>query len=148
MRALHALKTCSPNVSGDRSCLLLLPKMAEGTCRVRTLAEAMHADPSTVSRQVSELVDLGLVRREADPNDGRATLLAITPQGTAALEDLRRRRRSVMASVLSDWPDDEIDQLSHLLHAFSAAVGSFTRDDGAPRTAVPDSAPDPLEETS
>src|SRR4051794_35740785 len=40
--------------------------------RVSALAEVLHSDVSTVSRQVSTLVDLGFVRRGPDPDDGRA----------------------------------------------------------------------------
>jgi DNA-binding MarR family transcriptional regulator len=113
----------------ERSSLSLLPRVEESSCRLRELAEAVHADPSTVSRQVSELVDLGLVRREADPRDGRATLLAITPEGRSACEDLRRRRRLMLEPLVTQWPVDRVDALSDLLRAFTQEVEARTRDD-------------------
>jgi DNA-binding MarR family transcriptional regulator len=135
VRALHALKTCVPSVAQDRSSLLLLPRLQVGSCRLRTLADAVHADPSTVSRQVSELVDLGLVRREADPRDGRATLLARTPAGRNACEELLQRRRSVVQSLLAEWPVERVASLTDLLHAFSHEVEALTRDDPTGRAA-------------
>ena len=41
-------------------------------------------DKSTVSRQVSHLVDLGLVDRAADPVDGRAQVLTPSAEGVGA----------------------------------------------------------------
>jgi predicted MarR family transcription regulator len=82
---------------------------------------------------VSELVDLGLVRREADPKDGRATLLTITSAGRDACDDLRRRRRFLLAELLAEWPDERIDALTDLLRSFSSAVEVRAKDDGALR---------------
>ena len=63
----------------DRATYLLLVHLAkDGARRAGALAEAVHSDPSTVSRQVAHLVQLGLVERVADPADGRATLLVAT----------------------------------------------------------------------
>ena len=45
----------------------------------RALAAAVHSDPSTVSRQVAALVRAGLIERQADPEDGRASVLVPTP---------------------------------------------------------------------
>jgi DNA-binding MarR family transcriptional regulator len=56
-------------------------------CRSSDLAARAGLDPSTVSRAVAGLVTQGLVTREADPHDGRATLLVVTPAGHAALSD-------------------------------------------------------------
>ena len=53
--------------------------------RVSALAEVVHSDVSTVSRQVSTLVDLGFVIRGPDPDDGRAQALTLTDEGTALL---------------------------------------------------------------
>lgn len=142
VRALHALKACAPDAHVERSSLMLLPRLEEAGCRLRELAEAVHADPSTVSRQVSELVDLGLVRREADPRDGRATLLVITPEGMSACADLRRRRRSLLEPLVADWPVERVDALSDLLRAFTSEVETRTRDDRSSPRPVRDDAAD------
>lgn len=147
VRALHALKACAPNAYVERSSLMLLPRLEERSCRLRELAEVVHADPSTVSRQVSELVDLGLVRRQADPRDGRATLLAITPEGVSACEDLRRRRRSLLEPLVAEWPVERIDAFSDLLRAFTHEVEVRTRDSSAQDSSAQDSSADNFEET-
>ena len=69
------------------------PRRGRAAAR-QPLAEAVHADPSTLSRQVSALAEQGLISREPDPADGRATLLAITAAGrTVFAERMALRNR-------------------------------------------------------
>lgn len=101
--------------------LLLVHLVRDGPQRAVTLAESVHSDPSTVSRQVAQLVRLGLVERTADPEDGRATLLAATVEGHRVFEQNRRTRTGRIASILAEWePDDR--------HRFAALLGRFTTD--------------------
>src|ERR1044071_3394617 len=84
--------------------MLLFPLRHLGPMRVTDLAEVKQADPSTVSRQAAQLVRAGLARREADPEDGRASRLAVTEAGLAACHKLHDAREALVADVLSDWP--------------------------------------------
>lgn len=95
---------------------LLLEK---GPQRVGEIAQALDTDPSTVSRKVAALVDAGLVERRVDPDDGRAHLLAATPAGEQKCVDGRRHRIDMVASVLSEWPEDSRRQLATLLSRFA-----------------------------
>ncbi|MGV9713008.1 MarR family winged helix-turn-helix transcriptional regulator [Gordonia sp. NPDC003424] len=105
--------------------------------RSRELAESLNADPSTVSRHVSQLVDLGLVRREADPDDGRATLLVVTDVGRAKVEAMRTARRTAMGTAMADWTDDELHTLVRLLGRFVDAAETVM----APHCAKPPASP-------
>jgi DNA-binding MarR family transcriptional regulator len=96
----------------------LLFQLAEQPRRAGALAEAVHADPSTVSRQVAQLVDRGLVERQPDPADGRACVLVPTPAGLELLATLRRRRDEHLAAVVSEWQAADLDQLVALLDRF------------------------------
>jgi DNA-binding MarR family transcriptional regulator len=78
----------------------------------------VHADPSTVSRQVAQLVDRGLVERQPDPADGRACVLVPTEAGQEVIATLRRRRDEYLAMALSGWPADDLHQLVTLLDRF------------------------------
>jgi DNA-binding MarR family transcriptional regulator len=93
-----------------------------GPQRMTTLAEAVHADLSTVSRQVSALVKTGWVERQADPEDGRACLLAATTQGHALFDELRTQRTEHFAALLSGW--DRADQL-RLVELFGRLNGEI-----------------------
>jgi DNA-binding MarR family transcriptional regulator len=72
-------------------------------------------DPSTVSRQIADLVDLGLVERRADPRDGRATLLAATGAGEERHQLVHERRDHALAVMLADWSGSDVAALADLL---------------------------------
>ena len=90
--------------------------------RSSELAAALNADPSTVSRHVAQLVELGLVRREADPDDGRATLLVITDAGRERVQGMRSMRREAFNGAMSDWTQEELSTLVGLLDRFVDAA--------------------------
>jgi DNA-binding MarR family transcriptional regulator len=101
--------------------LLLHTVAAHGPLRTSALAESVHSDLSTVSRQVGALVAGGLLERRADPADGRACLLALTPAGEAAVTDHERGRANFFAAVLDGWAQDELRQFAGLLDRFTAS---------------------------
>src|SRR5258705_13409065 len=84
-RFARLVRTSTPaDAAPDRSALsMLLPLMRGGPMRLRDLADARGADPSTVSRQAAQLVQAGLIERDADPADGRARQLSLTEAGHA-----------------------------------------------------------------
>ncbi|MGC4935493.1 MarR family winged helix-turn-helix transcriptional regulator [Gordonia sp. DT30] len=96
--------------------------LARQPMRSRELAAELNTDPSTVSRHVSQLVELGLIRREADPHDGRATLLVITGTGRERVEAMRSGRRTALNSALSEWRGEELATLLSLLTRFVDAA--------------------------
>lgn len=114
----------SPSVRGDdldRPSFMLLHTLdCVGASRVTALASAVRSDPSTVSRQTAHLIGLGLVERRADPDDGRASLLAITGAGTTHLERARQRRDERIAAILESWQHTERAQFAELIDRFVA----------------------------
>ncbi len=95
-----------------------------GPLRANLLAEAVHADPSTLSRQVSALVDQGLIAREPDPADGRATLLAITPAGRTVFAQRMEQRNRYLADLTADWTPADREQFASLFERFATAFAS------------------------
>jgi DNA-binding MarR family transcriptional regulator len=115
-RLVHALKSQLTGENRDRAALVLLyPLCRLGPLRQGTLADLVHADPSTVSRHVATLVDRGLVRRVADESDGRASRLVVTDGGQAALDALRSEREMHLDRALAHWSDDDVATFSTLL---------------------------------
>ena len=118
-RLMQRLKQSGPGGSYDRSGnVLLLVINRVGPLRVADLASTCHVDASTVSRQAAELVREGLLRREADPADGRASLLALTEAGEDLVAELVRRRREFFADVVSGWSSAEIESFLAQLTRF------------------------------
>ena len=109
----------------DRATYLLLVHLAkDGARRAGALAEAVHSDPSTVSRQVAHLVQLGLVERIADPADGRATLLVATDEGRRVFDENRQLRNRRIAGLIAGWSDDDRHAFARLLTRFTDAFES------------------------
>jgi DNA-binding MarR family transcriptional regulator len=100
----------------------LFPLRYRGPMRATDLAEIKQADPSTISRQVAQLVKAGLARREADPVDGRASRLAITEAGVVAVERLHEARQAWLREALGDWPADRIAAFTGLFSEFNSSV--------------------------
>ena len=104
----------------ERAAYLLLVRLAtDGPTRLSALADAVHSDTSTVSRQVAQLVRLGLVERRADPADGRACLLAATPAGEEHFQAKRRRRNESFEEMLEGWSDRDRRRLRELVSRFN-----------------------------
>lgn len=106
----------------ERSTYFLLVHLVKGgPQRAGALADTVHSDPSTISRQVGHLVRLGFVERMADPEDGRATLLTATQEGRRVLEENRRIRIERYAGMLADWSVDDRRTFAELLGRFVTA---------------------------
>ena len=86
-----------------------------GPLRASELVTRLGLDKSTVSRQISSLVDLGLVDRAADPDDGRAQVLTPSAEGSARLTGIRDARRARWEADLSDWDSEDVATLATLL---------------------------------
>jgi DNA-binding MarR family transcriptional regulator len=118
-RAQSRFSASSPD-GVERAAFILLARLVQdGPTRLSTLADAVHSDVSTVSRQVAQLVKLGLVERMPDPSDGRASLLSATDDGRRAFEEKRAHRNRDVAEVLSAWNPDDRATLCRLLGRFN-----------------------------
>lgn len=100
----------------ERAAYVLLARLVlDGPRRSNALAESVHSDPSTVSRQVAGLVRAGLVERRPDPDDGRASLLGATDEGVRVFQANRDRRNREIGAVTAHWPEADRVQLTTLL---------------------------------
>ncbi|MCW2683119.1 MAG: transcriptional regulator, MarR family [Blastococcus sp.] len=103
-----------PELDGAAYGLLALLQDA-GPLRASDLVTRLGLDKSTVSRQVSSLVELGLVDRAADPVDGRAQVLTPSADGAERLTRIREVRRARWEADLADWPGEDVARLGELL---------------------------------
>lgn len=87
-----------------------------GAMHAGALAEVLSADKSLVSRQASQLEQLGLLRREQDPADRRATYFTITDEAKERLNEISERNRHELRSGLTDWGVDDLRLFARLLH--------------------------------
>ncbi|MER5813016.1 MarR family transcriptional regulator [Streptomyces sp. NPDC002033] len=82
------------------------------------LASEVGLDRSGVTRRATRLEAAGLVRRTPDPEDRRATLLTLTPEGAATVELLRGRLSDHIEASLSSWPPGEAEAFARRLRRF------------------------------
>jgi DNA-binding MarR family transcriptional regulator len=99
--------------------LMLTTLSRSGPMHAGALAEVLYADKSLVSRQASQLEQLGLLRREQDPADRRATYFAVTEEAERRLAELVERNRRELRAGLADWDVDELQLFARLLHRLS-----------------------------
>lgn len=119
----------------ERAAYILLARLVlEGPRRSNALAESVHSDPSTVSRQVAGLVRAGLVERRPDPEDGRATLLAPTAEGLRVFQANRDRRNREIGAITAHW--DEADRV-HLVELLARLAGDLEERQAPSHTHTP-----------
>lgn len=113
-----------PHPGMDPSAYPILFSLLEEPRRVSALAEVVHSDISTVSRQVSSLVGHELVEKVPDPLDGRASLLSLTEQGRWLLQQLQVQRGQWFRTVLSDWTEQEAQTFIAQLERLAAGLAA------------------------
>ncbi|TDW95054.1 MULTISPECIES: MarR family winged helix-turn-helix transcriptional regulator [Kribbella] len=88
---------------------------ADRLLRLSELAAQLGIVPRSATSVVDDLEAAGLVARQPDPHDRRATLVYLTPDGLKVLATLRKKRRDVMAGQLARLTADEQQTLADLL---------------------------------
>lgn len=97
----HALARIAAQDAGNEAPsaqwrVLSLLDQSDGA-RVGELASAARTTQPGMTRLLGSLEREGLVRRSPDPEDSRATVVAITPTGSAALKAWRTEFRDTLA---------------------------------------------------
>jgi DNA-binding MarR family transcriptional regulator len=129
------LTTAAGEVELDRSGYGIMCRLHdEGAQRLSSLAQAFGLDPSTITRQVQALEANGLVRREVDPTDRRASLLDLSEEGRKRLTETRERRRARLQEVLDDWSAQDLDDFGRLLERFNGSIDRLVQRLGSDRT--------------
>ncbi len=110
-----------PDIDAGNYTVLLTISRA-GPLRLVDLADEFGLDKSTMSRQVTALQSLGLVRRRPDPQDGRAFLLGLSDDGRRRLDEVMRSRHEVWQERLASWSTQEIADLADGLTRLAATL--------------------------
>ena len=87
-----------------------------GPLTPRALAEIEAVKRPTATRIVAKLAAAGLVNRAGDPNDGRVSLVSITPAGSELLSRMRTRKTAYLASRLNELEAGDIAALERAAH--------------------------------
>lgn len=112
----------------DRSAYLIMTRLQLGApLTLRELAEAFGLDVSTINRQVAAMLEQDLVERVPDPDGGVARKIRPSEKGLRLFEADLALQRGGVATVLADWPDDDIELLTRLMERFNEGVEGLVR---------------------
>jgi DNA-binding MarR family transcriptional regulator len=129
-----------PLAPGEAVLLAAIARLQrDGGCHLKELAAAGALDQSTTSRAVSAFVQHGLVRRVADPRDGRASFLELTEAGHAALRQSDEWYSAKLTAALRDWNRADVELFGGLLRRFAHSLA--TTGVPAPNTSTITTAP-------
>ena len=85
--------------------------------RSTDIAQMFRLNRSTVSRQLSSLITLGLVQ-EMPAAAGRGRPLALTPEGEEAFRGTLDTLQHVIDTHLAQWSNAEVSRFAHDLQRF------------------------------
>jgi DNA-binding MarR family transcriptional regulator len=98
-----------------------------GSARLTELASAEGVSQPSMTALIARLADQGLVRRAADPHDGRAVVLTLTPAGGEVLAQRRAERTRQITGPLAGLSDDDVRRIADALPALIRLADALRR---------------------
>jgi DNA-binding MarR family transcriptional regulator len=99
----------------DFAVLATLVRLDADSVSQGRLAAELGLSAGTVSLRLGRLAELGLAQRRADPDDGRGTLVALTPRGRRLFEACAPEHLANADELLAGLSERDREQLGHLL---------------------------------
>jgi DNA-binding MarR family transcriptional regulator len=123
-KLMHAARQHAPRIhpAVDATAYPILFNLAAEPRRVSVLADCIHSDVSTVSRQVSTLVGHGLLEKVSDPDDGRAQVVRLSKEGQSLLAGLAQQRTEWFRTLMDTWTAEEAIGFAACLERFGEAL--------------------------
>ncbi|MDP9842441.1 MarR family winged helix-turn-helix transcriptional regulator [Streptosporangium lutulentum] len=128
LRRTSLLEVENPISAKDLSRTLVLNIVLEHTqdsgkeITVGAVAEFLAVDPSVASRMVTDNIKAGYLIRAASQQDGRRTVLQLSPEGAELMARFRRHQRSAFEYITADWSDHDRLEFARLMLKY---VGSL-----------------------
>ncbi|MFN8127104.1 MAG: MarR family transcriptional regulator [Candidatus Nanopelagicales bacterium] len=110
------IRRLSPSDALDPSGIFVLEMLRRcGAARPSDMATRTGLDQSTISRKIRALESQGCIERTADPGDGRASVVTVTPTGHDLLRQSLDTRAATLSDALESWTDVDRHNLGALL---------------------------------
>src|SRR3954463_10297553 len=109
-----AARTEASGVTAAQSGLLFILGQRDGVLMGEAGA-ALDLGPPGISGLVDRMTAASLIKRRADPDDGRAWRLWLTPAGRAAMAQSKAGLTEVNARLTDGFTDNEIDVVARWL---------------------------------
>ena len=120
MRHIHfGLQSRAPSFDrkavGPGGGIVLMTLADTGRISLNELTRRVARDKSQMTRTIRALETKGLVLREPSAEDGRVTMVSLTPEGSQVVGELMQAVSQVIGDVLDPLTPDEITTLKGLL---------------------------------
>jgi DNA-binding MarR family transcriptional regulator len=112
-----AARTEKSGVTATQSGLLFILGQRDGVL-MGEAGTALDLGPPGISGLVDRMTALGLIKRRADPEDGRAWRLWLTPPGRAALAQSKAGLFEINARLTEGFTEAEIEIVARWLTSF------------------------------
>ena len=112
-----AVRSEKNGVTAAQSGLLFILGKRDGAL-IGEAGAALDLGPPGISGLVDRMAALGLIERRADPDDGRAWRLWLTPAGRVALAQSKAGLVEINARLADGFTDAEIDVVARWLTSF------------------------------
>ena len=120
LRRVQAERLAPLGLTPAQERALRLMTRSEQPLRMTELADQLGIVPRSLTRVIDTLEEAGLVHREIDPRNRRATLLHLTERGKAVRDDMRQARRRAAEDLFAPLSVEERKTLTELLTVISA----------------------------
>ncbi|MBV7276678.1 MarR family transcriptional regulator [Clostridiaceae bacterium UIB06] len=125
-RFLASVSTYKKIGNLDRAAYLLLHTIIyEKNASVKAMADELHLDISTISRQVRGLEEKGYISRIADTSDRRAYFLEATELGQKEFNFYKQHALMRVSELLKNWSDEECKIFGLLLKKFNHSISDM-----------------------
>ncbi len=106
-------------------CFILKIISEEHRATSSILAHRMDVKPSAITVMIDRLVEHGFVKRLADEQDRRVTILLLTKKGTAALDKARIHSQEILSKLLQTLEPVEVERFIQSFERIALAASTL-----------------------
>jgi DNA-binding MarR family transcriptional regulator len=125
--ALSRLFLTRTSVCVSRTEVGVLRSLRAGPRRITELAADERVTQPAITLLVNRLQERGWVERIADPSDGRAVLVNLTPLGEDVFEQLRAEYRALLHEEMAMLDDSEVETLAAAVEILDRLIARLSR---------------------
>jgi DNA-binding MarR family transcriptional regulator len=115
---------------------MLIVLAGRGPLRAGVLADLLDVHPSTATRMADRLVHARMLDREGNPDNRREVIVRLTDTGRRLVDDVTRRRRAEIATIVARMDPQPRASLVAALRAFADAGGEPSVDSSRDASAL------------
>lgn len=100
----------------------ILSRVSEGTTSLTAISKAAYISVAAISESADALLKRGLIEREVDKNDRRASNLSLTKQGNDAIQEADRTLDALANRLVANLSMEELVALDFALSKVNDTV--------------------------